>query len=125
MSLPVVVALDHSGHFFATVQRRLKQEPFELYFYYQNLGHLQEIEWLHPSVITLTAQHGYPKNHLQVLAALRSFQSLKRVPIILSLAAPLEEPQAEQLGIKVVSIDPSLEDAENLVSALHEVLNAQ
>jgi hypothetical protein len=123
MSLPVVVILDHSGHFFATVQRRMKHEPFDLYCYYQNLKYIYEIERLQPKLIALSKQHGFPKNYPEVIAGIKSFKSLKNVPILLSLVTPLEEPEAEKLGVEVIPLDPSLEDVETLVAKMHELLD--
>jgi hypothetical protein len=123
MSLPVVVILDFSAHFFASLLRRMKHEPFDLYCYYQNLKYIYEIERLQPKVIALSQQHGFPKNYPEVIAAIRSFQSLKSVPILLSLVEPLEEPEAEKLGVEVVSLDPSLENVETLVAAIHRVVD--
>src|SRR4051812_6847580 len=109
MTYPVVIVLDHSGHFYATLQRRMKQEPFDLYFYYQNLQYLDEIEQLKAALIAVGRQHGFPQNHREVIQGFRSRPALKNVPILLALAIPLEEPDAERLGIKTVAIEPSLD----------------
>ena len=124
MTQPIVVIFDHSGHYYATLQRRMKQEPFDYYFYYQNLKYLDEIEQLKPALMVLGRQHGFPQNHREVLQGLRSRRDLKHVPVILSLVTPLEEPDAERLGIKVVAIEPTLEHMENLVTAMHELLGS-
>lgn|GEM_PF-5696279 len=124
MTLPIVVVLDHSGHFYASFQRRTKHEPFDLYFYYQNLKYVYEIERLKPDLIALSWQHGFPKNYREVIAGFRSFPSLKQVPIILSLVVPLQEPDAERLGVHIVNLDPSLENVDALVAAMHEVVGS-
>src|SRR5689334_19360872 len=123
MALPIVVVMDHSGHFYATLQRRMKREPFDLYLYYQNLKYLDEIEQLKPDLFAIGRQHGFPQNHREVVQALRSRPSLTNVPIILSLVIPLEESDAERLGVQVVPIEPSLENFENLVATMHEILS--
>jgi hypothetical protein len=124
MTLPIVVVFDHSGHFYATLQRRMRQESFDVFFYYQNLKYLDEIEQLKPDLIAIGRQLGFPQNHREVLQGLRSRPSLKHVPVILSLVVPLEEPDAQRLGVKTVAIEPSLENLESLIAAMHEILGS-
>src|SRR5215208_1350240 len=122
MPLPIVVILDHSGLYYANLQRRLKPEPFDIYMYYQNLKYLDEIAQLKPDLIVLGAQIGFPKNHHDVIPWLKTRPSLKHVPMILSLVYPLEEPDAERLGVHVFELEPTLEDFEPLVVAMHELV---